>query len=55
MEELISQCEECEGVAEWTYCANHKEADFICYRVACMSCDWAEHDCDTTEHCEIIK
>ena len=54
MEDLTSECSDCGAVAEWTYCADHKDADFSCYKVACVSCEWVEKDCDTTEHCTVI-
>jgi hypothetical protein len=51
--ETLSECSDCGAVAEWTYCSNHQDKDYVCYKVECVACDWVEKDCDTTEHLEI--
>jgi len=53
--ETLAECDDCGAVAEWNYCAEHKEADFTCYEMACVACDWRAKDCETTEHLTAIK
>jgi hypothetical protein len=51
--EVLVICEDCGSNTEWKDCEKHPEGE--CYRVECLACCWTERDCDTTEHCEIIK
>lgn len=50
---VVVMCEECLSNTEWKDCDIHPEVE--CFQVVCENCGWISRDCDTTEHCEIIK
>ena len=54
MNDLIVKCDNCEGITEWAECDKHKGADFSCYRITCLACEWSQVECDTTKHCKVL-
>lgn len=50
---VIVRCDDCLSGTEWRDCDKHTESE--CYKIECLNCGWAERDCDTTEHGEIIQ